>query len=50
VKIPENSEIEGLNNLGFQLVASLVDQLDEEFDLERDNGMEFAMKFTVIKK
>ncbi len=48
--IPENSEIEGLNSLGFQLVVSLIDQLDEEFDLKRDNGMKFAMKFTVREK
>ena len=48
--IPENSEIEGLNSLGFQLVASLIDQLDGEFDLKRDNGMKFAMKFTVREK
>jgi len=50
VGIPENFEIEGLNSLGFQLVASLVDQLDGEFDLKMDNGMKFAMKFTVIEK
>ena len=50
VGIPDNFEIEGLNSLGFQLVASLVDQLDGEFDLKRDNGMKFTMKFTVIEK
>jgi two-component sensor histidine kinase len=48
--IPENFEIEGLNSLGFQLVASLVDQLDGEFDLKNDNGMKFTMRFTVIEK
>jgi two-component sensor histidine kinase len=50
VGIPENFEIEGLNSLGFQLVASLVDQLDGEFDLKNDNGMKFTMKFTVTEK
>ena len=48
VGIPENFEIESLNSLGFQLVASLVDQLDGEFVLKRDNGMKFTMRFTVI--
>jgi len=50
VGIPENLEIEGLNSLGFQLVASLVDQLDGEFDLKNDNGMKFTMRFAVTKK
>ena len=50
VGIPENFEIESLNSLGFQLVASLVDQLDGEFVLKRDNGMKFTMRFTVIEK
>jgi two-component sensor histidine kinase len=50
VGIPENFEIKSLNSLGFQLVASLVDQLDGEFDLKRDNGMKFTMRFTVIEK
>ena len=38
VDISENFEIENLNSLGFQLIASLVDQLDGEFDLKRDKG------------
>jgi len=50
VGIPENFEIESLNSLGFQLVASLVDQLDGKFVLKRDNGMKFTMRFTVIEK
>ncbi len=50
VGIPENLEIESLNSLGFQLVASLVDQLDGKFNLKRDNGMKFTMRFTVIEK
>ncbi len=50
VGIPENFEIESLNSLGFQLIASLVDQLDGEFVLKRDNGMKFTMRFTVIEK
>jgi two-component sensor histidine kinase len=50
IGIPENFEIESLNSLGFQLVASLVDQLDGEFVLKRDNGMKFTMRFVVIEK
>ncbi len=50
VGIPENFEIECFNSLGFQLVASLVDQLDGEFDLKNDNGMKFTMRFTVTEK
>ena len=48
--IPENFEIEGLNSLGFQLIASLVDQLEGEFDLKSGNGMKFTMRFAVIEK
>ena len=50
VGIPDNFEIEDLNSLGFQLVATLVDQLDGKFDLRRDNGMKFAMRFTLTEK
>jgi two-component sensor histidine kinase len=50
VGIPENFEIEGLNSLGFQLIASLVDQLEGEFDLKSGNGMKFTMRFAVIEK
>ena len=48
--IPENLEIESLNSLGFLLVASLVDQLDGEFDLKSDNGMKFTMRFIAIEE
>ena len=47
VGIPENLDIEDLDSLGFQLVASLVDQLDGEFELKRNNGTEFTMRFTI---
>jgi len=47
VGIPENLDIEDLDTLGFQLVASLVDQLDGEFKFKRNNGTEFTMRFTV---
>jgi len=36
--------------MGLQLVATLVDQLDGELELKRDNGTEFIMRFTVTEK
>jgi two-component sensor histidine kinase len=50
VGIPENLDIEDLDSLGLQLVASLVEQLDGELELKRKNGTEFTMKFTVDEK
>ena len=49
IGIPENLEIEDLDSLGFQLVVSLVDQLDGEFELKRNNGTEFTIKFNVTE-
>ena len=48
--IPENLDIENLDTLGVQLVTSLVDQLDGELELKRNNGTEFIIRFTVIEK
>jgi PAS domain S-box-containing protein len=50
VGIPENLDIEDLDTLGFQLITSLVDQLDGEFELKRNKGTEFTMKFRVTEK
>jgi two-component sensor histidine kinase len=50
VGIPEELDIEGLDSLGFQLVISLIDQLDGEFELKRNNGTEFTMRFAVTEK
>jgi two-component sensor histidine kinase len=50
VGIPENLNIGELDSLGFQLVVSLVDQLEGEFKLKRNNGAEFAIRFTVAEK
>ena len=47
IGIPENLEIENLDSLGFQLVTTLVDQLDGELEFKRNNGTEFTMRFTV---
>ena len=50
VGIPENLEIENLDSLGMQLVTTLVDQLDGELELKRNNGTEFTMRFTILEK
>jgi PAS domain S-box-containing protein len=50
VGIPENFDMESIDTLGMQLVTSLVDQLDGELELKRDNGTEFAVRFTVTEK
>ena len=50
VGIPDDLDIEDLDSLGFQLVTSLINQLDGEFELKRNTGTEFIIRFTVIKK
>ncbi|MDY9927178.1 PocR ligand-binding domain-containing protein [Methanosarcina sp.] len=50
VGIPKNLDIEDLDSLGIQLVITLVEQLDGELELKRDNGTEFIIKFKVIEK
>ena len=50
IGIPENLDLEDLDSLGLQLVVSLVDQLDGELELKRNNGTEFAIRFTVTEK
>ena len=50
VGIPENFDIENLDSLGLQLVTSLVDQLDGELKIKRNNGTEFIIRFTVTEK
>jgi len=50
VGIPDSLDIENLDSLGMQLVVSLVDQLDGEFELKRNNGTEFTVRFTVTEK
>jgi len=50
VGIPENIDIEDLESLGLQLVTTLVDQLDGELELKRNNGTEFSILFTVTEK
>lgn len=50
VGIPENLDIENLDSLGLQLVTSLVDQIDGELELKRNNGTQFTINFTVSEK
>ena len=45
--IPENLDLENSDTLGIQLITTLVDQLDGELELKRDNGTEFTIRFTV---
>jgi two-component sensor histidine kinase len=49
IGIPEDLEIEDLDSLGMQLVTALVDQLDGELELKRNNGTEFTMGFMVTE-
>jgi two-component sensor histidine kinase len=50
IGIPEDLDIEDLDSLGLQLVTTLVDQLDGEFELKRNNGNEFIIRFIVTEK
>ena len=45
--IPENLDLENPDTLGIQLITTLVDQLDGELELKRDNGTEFTIRFAV---
>lgn len=49
VGIPENINFENLDTLGLQLISSLVEQLDGELELKRNNGTEFTITFTVAE-
>jgi len=50
IGIPEDLNIEDLDSLGLQIVTSLVDQLDGELQLKKDNGTEFTIEFNVTEK
>jgi two-component sensor histidine kinase len=47
--VPESFDLESPEDLGLQLVTTLVDQLDGELELKRDKGTEFTIRFTVVK-
>jgi len=48
--IPENIDLENPDTLGLQLVSILVDQLDGEIELKRDNGTKFIIKISTAEK
>jgi two-component sensor histidine kinase len=50
IGIPESLNIEELDSLGMQLVTTLVEQVDGELELNRDNGTEFIIRFSVTEK
>lgn len=50
VGIPEDLDVEELDSLGMQLITTLVDQLDGELEIKRDNGTKFIIRFTVTEK
>ena len=50
VGVPENLKIEDIESLGLQLVISLINQLDGELELERNNGTEYTIRFAEAKK
>jgi PAS domain S-box-containing protein len=49
IGIPESLDLENHDTLGFQLVVSLVDQLDGELELKTNHGTEFNIEFTVTE-
>jgi two-component sensor histidine kinase len=50
IGITEDLDIEDLDSLGIQLVTTFVDQLDEELELNRNNGTAFIIEFNVMEK
>jgi two-component sensor histidine kinase len=50
IGMPEGFSMEESDTLGIQLVTTLVDQLDGKFELKKDAGTEFIIKFTTLEK
>jgi two-component sensor histidine kinase len=50
IGIPENLSIQNLDSLGIQLITALVDQIDGKFELKRNNGTEFTIRFTLAEE
>lgn len=46
--IPKDLDIENTETLGLQLISSLVEQLEGEMILNRDNGTHFIIKFKMV--
>jgi PAS domain S-box-containing protein len=49
VGISKDLDLKELDSLGLQLVTFLVDQLDGELELKKDNGTKFIIRFTVVE-
>ncbi|HWR24764.1 MAG TPA: histidine kinase dimerization/phosphoacceptor domain -containing protein [Methanosarcina sp.] len=47
---PESLDLKNLDSLGLHLVTSLVEQLEGELEIKRENGTEFTIRFTVKEK
>ncbi len=50
VGIPKSIDLKNPNSLGMQLVTTLIDQLDGELELKRNNETEFTIRFIVTEK
>lgn len=50
VGVPEKFNVEELDSLGLQLITTLVEQLEGELELRRNNGTEFAIRFKVTEE
>jgi two-component sensor histidine kinase len=50
IGIPEDLDIEDLDSLGIQLINTLVEQLNGELELKRNDGTEFAIRLAVTEK
>ena len=50
VGIPESLDLENPNSLGLQLVTTLVDQLNGELKLKRNNETEFTIRLMVTEE
>jgi PAS domain S-box-containing protein len=48
IGMSESFDLENPDGLGIQLITTLVDQLEGEIELKRDNGTEFTIRFTVV--
>ncbi|MPN00220.1 putative sensor histidine kinase pdtaS [bioreactor metagenome] len=48
--IPENVELENAESLGLKLVSILIDQLDGNMELKREQGTEFRISFKVMER
>ncbi len=48
--IPETVDLKNSETLGLQLVSVLVNQLEGEIELKRENGTEFIIRFDVGNK